>query len=54
LTNLSFANKMFSLADSNGRDFLVWTDPKVMDDDMRNIARQWITDQSDVIVDEDG
>lgn len=45
---------MFSLADSNGRDFLVWTDPKVMDDDMRNIARQWITDQSDVIVDEDG
>ena len=54
LTNVAFAGGMFSLADSNGRDFLVWTDVKVQDDDMRNIARQWITDQSDVVVDEDG
>ena len=54
LTNVAFAGDMFSLADSNGRDFLVWTDVKVQDDDMRNIARQYITDQSDVVVDEDG
>jgi len=45
---------MFSLADSNGRDFLVWSDPKVKDDDMRNIAREYISDMEDVIVDEDG
>lgn len=45
---------MFSLADSNGRDFLVWTDPKVMDDDMRNLARKYISDKEDVVIDVDG
>jgi len=39
LTKIAFDKGMFSLADSNGRDFLVWSDPKVKDDDMRNLAR---------------
>jgi len=41
---------MFSLADSSARDFLVWNDPKVMDDDMRNLAREYITDQEEVVI----
>jgi len=45
---------MFSLDDTDGRDFLVWSDPKVKDDDMRNIARQYITDFEYVVIDEDG
>ena len=43
---------MFSLADSDGRDFLVWTDPAVMDDDMRNLARAYIDDQADTVIDD--
>jgi len=39
LTTVAFKGGMFDLADSEGRDFSVWTDPKVMDDDMRNLAR---------------
>jgi len=39
LTTVAINGDMFSLAESEGRDFSVWTDPKVMDDDMRNLAR---------------
>lgn len=53
LTRVAFTNDMFSLADTNGRDFLVWSDPKVKDDDMRNIAREYITDNEDVVVGDD-
>lgn len=50
LTSIAMNGNMFSLADSNGRDFLVWTDIKVMTDDQRNLARQYITDQEDLVV----
>ena len=54
LTNKSFEDGMFTLADSEGRDFLVWSDPKVKADDMRNLARTYISDMDGVVVDEDG
>jgi hypothetical protein len=50
----SFDDGMFTLANSDGRDFLVWSDPKVKDDDMRNIARQYVRDMEGVVVDDDG
>ena len=45
---------MFTLANSEGRDFLVWSDPKVKAEDMRNLARTYISDRDGVVVDEDG
>ena len=50
----SWNGGMFDLSDSEGRDFLVWSDPKVKADDMRNIARQYITDLDGVVIDENG
>ena len=50
----SWFGGMFDLSDSDGRDFLVWSDPKVKADDMRNIARQYISDLEGVVVDENG
>ena len=54
LTVVAFDGKMYALDDTNGRDFLVWNDPIVKTDDMRNLAREWITDQEVVVeVDEE-
>tara|TARA_B110000285_G_C14949828_1_gene526197 strand:+ start:403 stop:633 length:231 start_codon:yes stop_codon:yes gene_type:complete len=50
----SWKGGMFNLSDSEGRDFLVWSDPKVKADDMRNIARQYISDLDGVVIDENG
>jgi hypothetical protein len=50
LTSISVKGNMFSLADSNGRDFMVWTDIKVMTDDQRNLAREYIADQADLVI----
>ena len=45
---------MFNLAATNSRDFLVWSDPMVKADDMRNLAREYITDNEDVVLAEEG
>lgn len=50
MSRVSFKNGYFDLADSEGRDFLVWSDPKVKVDDMRNLAREYITDNEDVVI----
>lgn len=39
---------MYALDDTNGRDFLVWADPIVKTDDMRNLAREYIKDMEGV------
>jgi len=45
---------MFNLADTDARDFLVWSDTMVKTDDMRNLAREYITDNEDVVLEEEG
>tara|TARA_B110000285_G_C15112161_1_gene611787 strand:- start:1735 stop:1947 length:213 start_codon:yes stop_codon:yes gene_type:complete len=45
---------MFNLADTNARDFLVWSDPMVKTDDMRALAREYITDNEDIVLEEEG
>lgn len=54
MTQVSMKGGMFNLEEQSGRDFLVWTDPKVKADDMRNIAREYINDNADVQITEDG
>jgi hypothetical protein len=54
LTKLAITENMFNLADTNSRDFLVWSDPMVKADDMRNLAREYITDNEDVVLAEEG
>ena len=48
LTTIAFDDDMYDLSKTDGRDFLVWTDPIVKNNDMRNLARTYILDQQDV------
>jgi hypothetical protein len=50
MTTIAFEKNMFKLDFTDERDFLVWSNPIVKDNDMRNIARKYITDNGDVII----